>query len=60
MPQKTNPLGDASRMRRASTLGADSAGDGVLLQLKVVVHAGHLQRRAPKLKLGQGVRTYRL
>lgn len=31
--QDTNPLSNAPRVSRATTLGADSAGDGVLLQL---------------------------
>ena len=46
----TDPLGDAPRVSGAAALGADPAGDGVLLQLQVVVHAGHVQRRA-KLNL---------
>lgn len=38
---------DAPRVSGAATLGVDSAGDRVLLQLQVVVHAGHvhLERR---------------
>ena len=38
----TNPLSDASRVSGAATLGADCAGDEVLLQLQIVVHAGHV------------------
>ena len=53
----TCPLSDASRVSGAATLGADSIGNGVLLQLQVVIHAGHVQRRArqAKLNLDQGV-----
>lgn len=49
--KQTDPLGDAPWMSGAAALGTDSAGDGVMLHLHVIVHAGHLQRRARQTKL---------
>ena len=53
----TNPLSGASRVSGATKLGADCTSNKVLLQLQVVIHAGHVQRRArqAKLNLDQGV-----
>ena len=53
----TNPLSDAPWVSGAAMLGADCASEEVLLQLQIVVHAGHVQIHGQhaKLNLIQGV-----